>query len=112
MIAALRYGQVWSFWHGGKTGNRMIVRLRPDEAINGVQLWVSSIGVHSIQFMTNKFRIFGPFGGSGGNFILSKNSRCALTHLSGASGDLLDSLTLHYECPKEMKLGPSEHEES
>ncbi len=65
---SLRYGDEWSQWHGREVGNRMIVRLKVDEVIDGVQLWASSNGIHSIQFMTNYQRLYGPFGGQGVNY--------------------------------------------
>jgi hypothetical protein len=152
---SLRYGDEWSQWHGREVGNLMIVRLKSDEVIDGVQLWASSNGIHSIQFMTNYQSLFGPFGGQGvnytnilwaafsnervfaqlffvlsvwlfnfflgtkvalkilvqlnigGNHVISLKQRCALTYISGASGEILDSLTLHYVCPHQNEGNPS-----
>ena len=91
-----RYGEVWGEWHGGDGGSLHQVVL-DNEKINAVNL-MTGARIDSIQFVTDKFHFYGPFGGSGGEPQLSAHPECALSYISGSSGSGLDSLTFHYEC--------------
>ena len=91
-----RYGEVWGDWRGGDGGKLHQVVL-DDEHINAVSLIIGT-RIESIQFVTIKFNSYGPFGGSGGQLELSAHPECALSYISGTSGNELNSLTFHYEC--------------
>ncbi len=54
--------------------------------------------IDAIEFITNKGRVFGPYGGSGGSPFVSAKPGCKLSYFSGNAASRLDALTLHYEC--------------
>ncbi len=91
-----RYGEVWGDWHGGSGGFFHEVQLQ-EEHITAVNLRLGD-RIDSLQFVTDKFNFYGPFGGGGGHPEVSAHPECALSYISGTSGARLDSLTLHYEC--------------
>ena len=59
-----------------------------------------SIGLMLLfQFMTDKLRFFGPYGGTGGTNYVSSHPKCAMSHISGSGARLLDNIIIHYVCP-------------
>ena len=51
-----------------------------------------------IEFVTN-MGIYGPFGGGGGGAFSSTRYDCKVVYFSGNSGEEVDAITVHYECP-------------
>ena len=93
----VRYGETWSEFHGGSGGQPHLIELEEGETIEIVE-GRSQKRIDAIEFITNKGRIFGPFGGSGGQPFASAKPGCKLAYFSGSSQTRLDAITLHYEC--------------
>lgn len=51
-----------------------------------------------MEFICSDGSVYGPFGGSGGSPWVSAHPGCALSYISGASGQFLDSISFHYLC--------------
>ena len=92
-----RYGDTWGEWHGGNGGELYSFELNPGATINIVQ-GRSKSEIDAIEFISSDGKVYGPYGGSGGNPFVSARPNCKLSYLSGKSKDRTDSLTLHYEC--------------
>ena len=58
----------------------------------------SGIRLDSIELITVKGRQFGPWGGSGGGEFVAARPKCKLVYLSGNAGQVVDGITLHWQC--------------
>ena len=57
--------------------------------------------INKLEFVEDGGTVYGPYGGpdwGGYEEFVSSHPGCKLVYLSGSSGDLLNSLTLYYEC--------------
>jgi len=90
-----KYGHKWGEQHGSD-GEEETFKLHGAHIIV-VQLWSGDF-IDGIEFITDQGDVFGPYGGTGGQVEVSSVPGCLLAHLSGTSGELLDSLTLHWIC--------------
>ena len=94
----VRYGENWATLHGREKGNLYTFKLDSGEKINSVSGRNGGL-IDQLQFSTNKGRMFGPVGGSGGNNPWnSTHEDCGLAYLAGRSGAALNSLTLYWSC--------------
>lgn len=94
-----RYGDsVWGQWHGGSGGSFHSFEINNGSVINKVQGREGQL-IDEIEFIGDDDNVYGPYGGSGGVSWVSYQPGCKLLYLSGRCGSLLDSITLHYDCP-------------
>ena len=72
----------------------MQIDLNVDQGERIIAVWGrSETKVDQLGFATNHGRIFGPYGGNGGNYF--KVEGCYLRGISGKSKTLVDSLGFH-----------------
>jgi len=93
----MKYGDVYSDWHGGGGGGAHTCEWDADDRVIIVQGRAGS-EVDEIEFITTGGVICGPFGGGGGGTWVSTHPGCVLEYLSGNSGSRVDSLTIHWSC--------------
>merc|ERR1711973_51972 len=89
----MKYGEVYSDWHGGGGGSPHTCEWGADDSVIIVQ-GRSGSEIDEIEMITAHGIICGPFGGGGGDVWVSTHSGCTLEYLSGTSGSRVDSLTL------------------
>ena len=95
-----RYGGRWSDLHGKDKGFERLIQLDQGETIVDVKGCEGRNGIDSIKFVTNKAKVFGPFGQNsiGGTVFTSSKPGNKLSHFSGRAGDNLNALTLYFDC--------------
>ena len=77
--------------HGGYGGDRVVIDINVDQGERIIAIWGrAETKVDQLGFATNHGRIFGPYGGNGGDYF--KAERCHLHGIAGKSKTLLDSL--------------------
>ena len=98
-----RYGDNnWADAHGYQGGNATAdVALNPGETIVEVRHRSSGV-VNQLTFVTNKNKVWGPYGGSGGNpGTYTVPAGASLSCLSGRASGSIDSIEFAYlEAPK------------
>jgi len=95
---SVRYGDTWGPKHGGEGGSVNQYDVNPGAHIITVK-GRSGDKLDQLEFITDDGAVIGPVGGGGGSAFVSTFPGCYLAYLSGSSGNVLDSVTLHWECP-------------
>ena len=85
-------------WHGGDGGTERSFTTRSNDDKIRVVFARSGQFVDALTMVTDQAAILGPVGGNGGELHVFAHQGCDLNYISGKSGDLIDSLTLHWEC--------------
>merc|ERR1712213_247432 len=93
----IKYGDTTAEWHGKHGSADYDCDIDTDERISIVQGRAYS-EIDQLEFITNKGKVCGPYGGNGGNAWVSTHAGCFLSYISGRSYNRLDAITLHWEC--------------